>query len=75
MSSPFTQERQDELKKIQPESVEQFLARGGKLQTNLNKTKVKSNKIDAQKLLDASIGTENEAAVIAFLASQGIEVQ
>ena len=74
LTSPFTQERQDELKKIQPETVEEFLARGGRVQTNLKKTKAKT-KINAQELLDAAIGTDNEAAVIAFLASQGIEVQ
>jgi hypothetical protein len=75
MKSPYPQERQNELKAIKPESVEEFLARGGKVQTNFNKTKIKSNKIDAQALLDAAMGTENEAAVITFLASQGIEVQ
>jgi NADPH-dependent glutamate synthase beta subunit-like oxidoreductase len=74
MRSPFTQERQDEIKVIQPESVEAFLVRGGKITGKTTKTK-KTTKIDAQQLLDAAIGTENEAAVIAFLASQGIEVQ
>jgi hypothetical protein len=74
MKSPFTQERQNELKAMKTESVEEFLARGGKVQTNFNKTKIKSSKINAQKLLDAAIGTENEEAVITFLASQGIEV-
>jgi hypothetical protein len=65
-------DRELEIDKIKPESVEDFLARGGKVQTN---TKAKSNKIDAQALLDAAMGTENEAAVIKFLISQGLDVE
>ena len=66
-------ERQIAVKAIKPESVEAFLARGGRVQTT--RVKKKSNKVDAQALLDAAIGTDNEEAVIKFLASQGIEVK
>ena len=74
MRSPYSQERQDELKKIQPESVEEFLARGGKITDKTRKVK-KVNKVDAQQLLDTAIGTPYEKEVITFLASQGIDVQ
>jgi len=35
----------------------------------------KSNKIDAQKLLDQAYGTKYEKEVIAFLKSQNIDIQ
>lgn len=66
------------------ETVEQFLARGGTINkvkkgaSGKNKrksSKTKKNKIDAQALLDAAVGTENEQQVINFLKSQGIEVE
>lgn len=64
------------------ETVEQFLARGGEIKkvdegvSGKKKTrKPKSNKIDAQALLDAAVGTPKEAEVINFLKSQGIEVE
>ena len=72
MKSPFTHERQQEIKAIAPETVEAFLARGGKVITKVFK---KKTKVDVQALLDASIGTEYEQEVIRFLTTQGIEVQ
>lgn len=74
MNSPYSPEQQANIKAIKPESVEEFLARGGRISTVRKPTK-KANKIDAQTLLDAAIGTPQEAEVIAFLASQGIEVE
>lgn len=62
------------------ESVEAFLARGGKIQT-LKKTASVKNKvretkmsIDAQALFDRAVGTKDEAEVIKFLKSQGFEI-
>lgn len=79
------------------ETVEQFLARGGKITKcrtygyrkhssipsatdNTGKVGkggriVKQKGVDAQQLLDAAIGTEHEEAAIAFLESQGYEVE
>lgn len=66
------------------ETVEQFLARGGQInkinegvsgKKKPRQTKAKSNKINAQALLDAAMGTPKEAEVINFLKSQGIEVE
>lgn len=74
------------------ETVEQFMARGGKItkcktygvrkyssipamyhgQQGQSK---KKHGVDAQQLLDAAIGTEYEAEAIAFLESQGYEVE
>lgn len=72
-------EKEIRIQNAKVESTEEFLARGGKIQTvkhGFSKTKkVSKNKIDAQKLLDAAMGTPQEAEVIKFLASQGIEVQ
>ena len=62
------------------ETVEQFLARGGQIQTidegvsGKHKKRAKSNTIDAQALLDKAMGTPQEEQVINFLKSQGIEV-
>jgi len=61
------------VKGIKPESIEEFMARGGKIVTNFSKKKV-THKTDAQALLDAALGTEHEAEMIRFLVSQGIEV-
>jgi hypothetical protein len=61
------------------ESVDAFLARGGKIE-NVNgkqrdkSLKVNNGKIDAQALLDAAIKNGQEKEVIAFLESQGIKV-
>lgn len=66
------------------ESVEAFLARGGNIQTvgvaapkkgKGKSIKAKDNKVDAQALLDAAVANGCEAEVVAFLQSQGIEVQ
>lgn len=82
------------------ETVEEFLARGGKItkcmtyginkhssipkfynakNTGINKGGLnntpKAEGVDPQTLLDAAAGTEDEAAVIAFLESQGYEVK
>lgn len=68
-------EKEVKIKSIKPESVEEFLARGGKIITTYEKkTKKVSHKTDAQTLLDAAMGTEHEAEMIKFLASQGIDV-
>lgn len=81
MSSPFSPERQAEIKAIKPQTVEEFLAAGGSIEkANLKQKKAKQVKvsgksIDAQTLLDAAIGTPAEKEVIAFLASQGIDVE
>lgn len=69
------------------ETVDEFLARGGnvtkvdkkasgkkKIKTKTKTVKVKNNKIDAQALLDSAMGTPQEAEVVAFLKTQGIEV-
>lgn len=70
------------------ETVEEFVARGGKVQQcptrqirkysscpnmYLPKKKAKVG-IDAQELLDAATGTEHESEAITFLESQGYEV-
>lgn len=82
------------------ETVEEFLARGGKitqcrtygykkhssipgLVDNTGKVgkdgrvcgPKKPKGVDAQQLLDAAVGTEHEEEVIAFLESQGYEVE
>jgi hypothetical protein len=63
------------------ETVEQFLARGGQIEkieegvSGKQKRTAKSNKVDAQALLDKAIGTPQEQEVINFLKSQGIEVE
>lgn len=63
------------------ETVEEFLARGGQVtkvsENQSGKKRSTKNKkgIDAQALLDAAVGTKDEAKVIAFLKSQGIEVE
>jgi hypothetical protein len=74
MNSPYPQEHQVKLNNMKVETVEEFLARGGKINKEVDPVNVKTGKIDAQALLDAAIGSPDEAAVIAFLASQGIEV-
>jgi len=71
------------------ETVEQFISRGGeitKCKTRgirkhsscpglyLPPKKEKKKGVDAQQLLDAATGTQHEAEVIAFLESNGYEV-
>lgn len=71
-------EKEIKIKNMKTESVEEFLARGGQIKTldeGHSKEKKQPKKINAQMLLDAAIGTADEAVVIAFLASQGIDVQ
>ena len=81
MSSPFPPERQAEIKAIKPQTVEEFLAAGGQVEKvslkaeRTKKAKVNGKSIDAQALLDAAMGTPAEQEVIAFLASQGIDVE
>ena len=64
-----------------PETTEEFLARGGEIQkiaegdSYKRKTrKPRQPKVNAQQLYDAAVGTPQEAEVVAFLKSQGIEV-
>ena len=76
MSSPFYK-FQAIIKNRNLESSEQAQTRGVKIQQiskNSTSKRVKSNKIDAQKLLNAATGTAQEQEVINFLRSQGIEV-
>lgn len=67
------------VKDVETESVDEFLARGGKIRkiaegdTYKRKTR-KSTNINAQALLDKAMGTANETDVIAFLKSQGYKV-
>jgi hypothetical protein len=56
------------------ESVDDFLARGGVIQ-KVGRSYSKSNKIDAQKLLDEAIKAGCADEAIKFLKQQGIEVQ
>ena len=69
---------------VKCESVEEFLARGGKIQKvapsasgkkRTSTPKKKEKTVDPQALLDAATGTPQEAEVIAFLKSQGFEVE
>ena len=68
------------------ETIQEFIARGGKVEKcptreirkfsstpSLYLPKKKPS-VDAQTLLDAAVGTEHEAEAIAFLESQGYEV-
>lgn len=79
--SHISPEQEESVKRA--ETVEQFLARGGKIQTLKKTASVKnrktirkaSNKIDAQKLLDEAMAAGLGDEAIAFLQSQGIEVQ
>lgn len=70
------------------ESVEEFLTRGGAVTIcktrqirkyssipGLHFPKKKKVSINAQQLLDAAVDTEHEAEAIAFLESQGYEVE
>ena len=68
--------------KVKAETTEEFLARGGKIKqiaegdSYKRKTRTKRTpKINAQQLYNAAVGTPQEAEVIAFLNSQGIEVK
>jgi hypothetical protein len=71
--------KNQEILDVKMETTEEFLTRGGKVKqiaegsSYKRKTKRKS-KVNAQALLDAAEGTPQEAEVIAFLKSQGIEV-
>ena len=72
------------------ETVEEFIARGGKVAKcktlgwrkhssipwtyKGQSAPRKKHGVDAQELLDAATGTEHEADAIAFLESQGYEV-
>lgn len=60
------------------ETIEQFLARGGQIQKiaqGVSGKRKRSNKIDAQALLNKALGTPQEHQVIEFLKSKGIEVE
>lgn len=75
--SYISPEQEESVKRA--ETVEQFLARGGKIQkvplraSKYSKTN-KSNKIDAQKLLDKAIAAGKGEEAIKFLIEQGFEV-
>ena len=66
---------------IKTESAEDFLARGGEItvikegKSAFKKTRTKKAKgVSAQALYDAAVGTPQEAEVVAYLKTQGIEV-
>lgn len=77
------------MSKTKVETVQEFINRGGKVNKcptrqvrkfsscpslYLPKKATKKLGIDAQALLDAAVDTEHEAEAIAFLESQGYEV-
>lgn len=69
---------EQEAKAQNKETIEQFLARGGQIQKiaeGVSGKRKRSNKIDAQALLNKALGTPQEQQVIEFLKSQGIEVE
>lgn len=76
----FKNKISEKAKKSKLETVNEFLARGGKVNkftkgdSGKRKTR-KSNKIDAQKLLDNCKNEAEERSCIDFLKTQGIEVQ
>lgn len=73
--------KEQDAKWAKRETVDQFLARGGQVNkveegiSGKKKRKAKSKGIDPQALLDAAMGTDKEAEVVAFLKSQGFEVE
>jgi hypothetical protein len=71
----YATEEQKRIFNLEMESSDSFLARGGKVEVIGSKSVAKSKKIDAQKLLDKVVGTKHEKEVIAFLRSQGIQVE
>lgn len=56
------------------ETAEEFFARGGQVQKFGSREAAVKKKLDAQKLLDAAVGTPYEKEVITFLRKQGIQV-
>lgn len=74
MRGNLSEEQTAKLNAIPTETVEEFLARGGKINKTCPVVRQK-RRIDAQKLLNLALGTDDEEAVIKFLASQGIDVQ
>lgn len=62
------------------ETTEEFLARGGEIKQIVKgdsykrKTRRKTS-IDVKAMLDAAVGTPQEAEVVAFLKTQGVEVK
>lgn len=71
MDKKFQKKLNKQITKI--ETVEEFLARGGTIQkTVINK---KKQKVDAQALLDAAVGTKHEEEVIKALKANGIRVE
>ena len=74
MNSPYSPEQQARINAAKVESVEEFLARGGAIQTKAVSKKKTKSKINAQALFSAAEGTALEREVIQFLATQGIEV-
>lgn len=76
----FKNKISEKAKKSKLETVNEFLARGGKVNkfikgdSGKRKTR-KSNKIDAQKLLDNCKNEAEERSCIDFLKTQGIEVR
>ena len=75
------------MNKVKIETVQQFLARGGKVEKcptrqvrkfsscpALYMPKKQKTGYSAQEILDAAVGTVHEAEAIAFLETQGYEV-
>ncbi len=66
---------------IKVETTKEFLARGGKIEvygereSSKRKRTRKSRTVDAQALLNAATGTDEEAEVVTFLKSQGICIE
>lgn len=76
----FKSKRNPNIKNIKKETVEEFLARGGKITKivegdSYKRKNRKTGKINAQKLLDACKCEAEEENVINFLKSQGITVE
>lgn len=73
--SHISPEQEESVKRA--ETVEQFLARGGKIQKvafEQSKRAKHTKKIDAQKLLDMAIAAGKGEEAIKFLKEQGFEI-
>lgn len=75
--SNYGKDQVEKMSKVKMQSVDDYLAKGGKIQTvktGLGKYS-KPHAIDAQVLLDKVTGTKHEEEVIRFLRSKGIKVE
>jgi hypothetical protein len=75
--SNYGKEKVEQMSKVKMQSVDDYLAKGGKIstaKTGLGK-RSKPHTIDAQVLLDKFTDTEHEEEVIKFLRSKGIKVE